>query len=101
MNADLASALQTTLDRLLPQKLTGRATLWLVTHTGWLLILDDVDNPDRIALLLAHAANGRSLMASRRSPGWPVSAVTVALGRPHLARVPRPPQGEGLSGQVR
>lgn len=54
------------------------AVQWLATHTGWLLILDNADNPVDIEPILARASGGRFLITSRSAAGWR-DAVTVAL----------------------
>ncbi|MET8021484.1 NB-ARC domain-containing protein [Streptomyces decoyicus] len=68
----LASALEPALtDALPPEALAERALQWLATHTGWLLILDNVNDPADIAPLLARAhAQGRFLITSRLATPW-------------------------------
>ncbi|MFF8787997.1 FxSxx-COOH system tetratricopeptide repeat protein [Streptomyces sp. NPDC015125] len=68
----LAGALEPTLtDALPPEALAERALQWLATHTGWLLILDNVNDPADIAPLLARAhAQGRFLITSRLATAW-------------------------------
>ncbi|MGW2397463.1 FxSxx-COOH system tetratricopeptide repeat protein [Kitasatospora sp. NPDC001664] len=77
--ARLATALQPALALLPAEQLTERAVQWLATHTGWLLILDNVDDPAHLAPLLARATTGRILITSRRATGWHHTAVPVPL----------------------
>ncbi|MFF4448283.1 tetratricopeptide repeat protein [Streptomyces sp. NPDC001502] len=77
--AALAAALQPALAQLPARQLTERAVQWLATHTGWLLILDDVDDLRDIAPLLARAGTGRVLITSRRSSGWHDTATPIPL----------------------
>ncbi|MBE1596648.1 tetratricopeptide repeat protein [Streptomyces stelliscabiei] len=68
----LAAALETSLTNALPpEALAERALQWLSTHTGWLLILDNVNDPADIAPLLARAQpQGRFLITSRLATPW-------------------------------
>ncbi|GGT55220.1 tetratricopeptide repeat protein [Streptomyces kurssanovii] len=70
--ADLASALQPALTGTLPvEALAEWALQWLASHTGWLLILDNVNDPADIAPLLARThAQGRFLITSRLATAW-------------------------------
>lgn len=78
--ADLATALQPALAQALPvEKLAERAVQWLATHTGWLLILDNVNNPEDIAPLLARATTGRFLITSRLATTWHQATTVVRL----------------------
>ncbi|MFE5559568.1 tetratricopeptide repeat protein [Streptomyces sp. NPDC056544] len=77
--AALAAALQPALAQLPAGQLTERAMQWLATHSGWLLILDNVDNIGDIAPLLARATTGRVLITSRRSSGWHDTATQIPL----------------------
>ncbi|MFD1543568.1 tetratricopeptide repeat protein [Nonomuraea guangzhouensis] len=47
-----------------------RATVWLATHSGWLLILDNVTRPQDIAPLLGRVRSGRVVVTSRLRQGW-------------------------------
>ncbi|ACZ86211.1 hypothetical protein Aros01_09398 [Streptosporangium roseum] len=49
---------------------TERATVWLATHSGWLLVLDDVTRPQDIAPLLGRVRSGRVVVTSRLRQGW-------------------------------
>ncbi|MFJ8614131.1 tetratricopeptide repeat protein [Streptomyces sp. NPDC093675] len=70
--ADLAGALQPALSHALPtEALAEWALQWLATHDGWLLILDNVNDPADIAPLLARASTGgRFLVTSRLATPW-------------------------------
>lgn len=68
---ELATALESDLpDALSPEALAERALQWLATHTGWLLILDNVNDPADIASLLARPTSGRFLITSRLATAW-------------------------------
>lgn len=77
--AALAAAIQPALSRLPEDQLKERALQWLANHDGWLLVLDNVTNPDDVQPLLAHADKGRILITSRRASGWHDTAVPVRL----------------------
>ncbi|WP_157531845.1 MULTISPECIES: tetratricopeptide repeat protein [unclassified Kitasatospora] len=77
--AALAAALQPALAQLPQEQLTERALQWLATHTGWLLVLDNVDDPYHVAPLLGRVTTGRILITSRRSSGWHDTAISVPL----------------------
>ncbi|WP_328890205.1 tetratricopeptide repeat protein [Streptomyces sp. NBC_00316] len=78
--ADLATALQPALAQALPlEALAERASQWLATHTGWLLILDNVNDPADIAPLLARATTGRILITSRLATAWHHATTVVRL----------------------
>jgi len=78
--AALAAALQPSLVTLLPQEQLGEwAQQWLTSHTGWLLVLDNVSDPTDIEPLLSRATSGRFLITSRRATGWQGIAEQVEL----------------------
>ncbi|UQA92341.1 FxSxx-COOH system tetratricopeptide repeat protein [Streptomyces halobius] len=78
--ADLASALQPALAEVLrAADLTERALQWLATHGGWLLVLDNVNDPRDIAPLLDRARGGRFLITSRLATVWHDAATVVRL----------------------
>ena len=78
--AGLAAALRPSLVTLLPQEQLGEWALqWLASHTGWLLVLDNVSDPADVKPLLARATSGRFLITSRRAGGWQGIAEPVAL----------------------
>ncbi|MPY30152.1 ATP-binding protein [Streptomyces adustus] len=69
--AGLATALQPDLDRTLTAEALAEYGLqWLASHTGWLIILDNVNDPADIAPLIARARNGRFLITSRLATAW-------------------------------
>ncbi|MFD9374173.1 FxSxx-COOH system tetratricopeptide repeat protein [Streptomyces sp. NPDC059999] len=55
------------------------ATRWLGAHEGWLLVLDNVEDPSHIRPLLDRAGGGRVLITSRRATGWHHHATTIHL----------------------
>ncbi|WP_288048071.1 tetratricopeptide repeat protein [Nocardia sp.] len=79
--ADFATALQPVLAKVLDiEQLAERGSQWLATHTGWLLILDNVHSLTDIEPLLARAkAGGRIIITSRRATGWPSGIAVVRL----------------------
>ena len=59
----------------------GWATAWLQAHAGWLLVLDNVEDPQHIAGLLAQLDTGRVLITTRRDIGWQrLGATPLRLG---------------------
>ena len=67
----LARALQPALSNVLPpEELQGRAVQWLASHDGWLLVLDNVSDPNHIASLTGQVKAGRFLITSRLATGW-------------------------------
>ncbi|MEW2118455.1 tetratricopeptide repeat protein [Streptomyces sp. NPDC005474] len=72
--ASLATALEPDLSdvhSLDLEALQERAVQWLATNHGWLVILDDVNDPEDIHWLLARIrGGGRFLITSRRTTGW-------------------------------
>jgi tetratricopeptide (TPR) repeat protein len=59
---------------------------WLQAHTGWLLVLDNVEDPDLIAGLLGHLTAGDILITTRRRIPWGKHGVTPLT----LEVLPRP-----------
>ncbi|MGW2016746.1 tetratricopeptide repeat protein [Streptomyces sp. NPDC001927] len=80
--ADLATALQPALSGALPiEALAEWAMQWLASHTGWLLILDNVNDPADITPLLDRAGTrGRFLITSRLATPWHGIPTVVRLG---------------------
>jgi tetratricopeptide (TPR) repeat protein len=69
--AALAVAVQPALSRALPlEALREWALHWLACHDGWLLVLDNVNDPADIAPLTGRVATGRFLVTSRLAVGW-------------------------------
>ncbi|MFE9611753.1 FxSxx-COOH system tetratricopeptide repeat protein [Streptomyces sp. NPDC006012] len=78
--AGLASALQPALAHALSvEQLAERAVQWLATHTGWLIILDNVNDPADIAPLIARAPGGRFLITSRLANAWTDEVTLIRL----------------------
>ncbi|WP_218721928.1 tetratricopeptide repeat protein [Nocardia sp. MH4] len=79
--ADFAAALQPTLEHVLRvEQLAERALQWLAAHTGWLLVLDNVDNLTDTAEVIARATTGRIVITSRRATGWRPGTAVIRLG---------------------
>ncbi len=78
--AEFASRLQPALTEVLTvQDLAERGMQWLATHTGWLLILDNVENPADVSSLLGRARTGRVLITGRLSPPWQPGTTVISL----------------------
>ncbi|OEU90523.1 hypothetical protein DB35_04885, partial [Streptomyces abyssalis] len=56
------------------------ARQWLAWHPGWLLIYDNVENPNDLAPYTGALHQGHHLATSRRTTGWPDNAFTLTLG---------------------
>ena len=79
--ARFAVALEPQLARVLPgEALAERATGWLATHAGWLLVLDNVAEPDLVRDLLPRLGAGRVVVTTRRAGGWAGIAQPLTLG---------------------
>ncbi|MFI7438700.1 FxSxx-COOH system tetratricopeptide repeat protein [Nonomuraea indica] len=52
---------------------------WLQAHSGWLLILDNVEDPDDISDLLGQLHTGRILITTRRTVSWPARVRLIPL----------------------
>jgi tetratricopeptide (TPR) repeat protein len=52
---------------------------WLQSHDGWLLILDNVDEPGDVEELLGQLDGGHILITTRRDTGWEQIADPVRL----------------------
>ncbi|MFF5607667.1 tetratricopeptide repeat protein [Streptomyces cellulosae] len=69
--AELATDLEPALSRLLSAEEQAQWALqWLASHTGWLLVMDNVDKLSDIENLLARAPGGKFLITSRSASGW-------------------------------
>ena len=78
--AGLAVALQPALTGLLPlEALRERALAWLASHSGWLVVLDNVTDPGHVQALLGRAPAGRFVITSRRATGWHGIAAPLPL----------------------
>ncbi|MFD5634498.1 tetratricopeptide repeat protein, partial [Streptomyces sp. NPDC127077] len=56
------------------------AMQWLAWHPDWLLVYDNVENPDDLTPYTGALHRGHHLATSRRTTGWPDSAPTLTLG---------------------
>ncbi|WP_406271114.1 FxSxx-COOH system tetratricopeptide repeat protein [Streptomyces sp. NBC_00191] len=56
------------------------AILWLQWHPGWLLVFDNVEDPNDLRHYLGALPDGHHLVTSRRATGWHAIAPTMALG---------------------
>ncbi|MBN0049186.1 ATP-binding protein [Streptomyces actuosus] len=59
------------------------ARQWLAWHPGWLLIYDNVEDPDDLAPYVGALHQGHYLATSRRTLGWPDTSPTLPLGTLH------------------
>jgi tetratricopeptide (TPR) repeat protein len=76
--APLAADLQ--LRQGMPQEAVAAAVrAWLEQHSGWLLVLDDVDDPTALAGLLPRGLSGHVLLTSRSETGWEMLANPVPV----------------------
>ncbi|GHE45913.1 tetratricopeptide repeat protein [Streptomyces vinaceus] len=78
--ASLTTALQPALATALPvEGLAEWGLQWLASHTGWLIILDNVNDPADIAPVIARAPGGRFLITSRLATAWNDATTLVRL----------------------
>ncbi|MFE1546350.1 tetratricopeptide repeat protein [Streptomyces sp. NPDC058718] len=78
--AALATALQPATSKALTvEALAENGMQWLATHSGWLLILDNVNHLADIAPLLARVPSGRFLITSRLATVWHDAAEVIRL----------------------
>ncbi|MFF9781462.1 tetratricopeptide repeat protein [Streptomyces nigrescens] len=78
--ASLMTALEPALGQILPREaLADRAMHWLANHSGWLLVLDNVNNPTDIQTLLSYTQSGQVIITSRRATGWHHTSKSIAL----------------------
>ncbi|MFB4305153.1 tetratricopeptide repeat protein [Actinomadura sp. GTD37] len=73
--ADLAGMLVPEMTRgapaaVAPEERAAWARRWLASHTGWLVVLDNVVHPADVAELVSGAPGGRFLITSRLREGW-------------------------------
>jgi tetratricopeptide (TPR) repeat protein len=78
--SSLARALHPKLKTQPPEMRREWAAQWLATHQGWLVVLDNVNDPNDLKALLARTASGRFLITSRRAAGWHGIAKPLQLG---------------------
>ncbi|MGW7406651.1 FxSxx-COOH system tetratricopeptide repeat protein [Streptomyces sp. NPDC054833] len=56
------------------------ALSWLAAHRGWLIVLDNVNDPEHVRPVIDRAGRGgRFLITSRRATGWHHMSSTVSL----------------------
>ncbi|MFG3272984.1 FxSxx-COOH system tetratricopeptide repeat protein [Streptomyces luteogriseus] len=56
------------------------AMQWLAWHPGWLLVYDNVEDPDDLTPYIGALHQGHHLVTSRRATGWPDSVPALSLG---------------------
>ncbi|MEU3075989.1 FxSxx-COOH system tetratricopeptide repeat protein [Streptomyces laurentii] len=56
------------------------AKQWLTWHPDWLLVYDNVEDPDDLTPYTGALHRGHHLATSRRSTGWPDDSPTLILG---------------------
>ena len=59
--------------------LREQALQWLSSHSGWLLVLDNVTESADVRPLIASVPVGRFLITTRRATGWHGIATPVRL----------------------
>ena len=57
----------------------GWAAAWLQAHHGWLLVLDNVNDPDDVEPLLGQLTGGHILVTTRRDTGWDQASDPIRL----------------------
>ncbi|WP_157620908.1 tetratricopeptide repeat protein [Saccharothrix sp. NRRL B-16348] len=77
--ADLAVAVVPQVAELPLEQRTEMDIRWLTTHTGWLLVLDNLTSPADAAGLLARVRTGVVVITSRRGSGWRGVADPIGL----------------------
>ncbi|BEP13414.1 FxSxx-COOH system tetratricopeptide repeat protein [Acidothermaceae bacterium B102] len=77
--SDLAYRLQpkATAEEWTTAQAAGWGTGWLQAHTGWLLVLDNVEEPALVTPLLGKLTGGDVLITTRRDIAWPDHGVTA------------------------
>ncbi|MEU6368308.1 tetratricopeptide repeat protein [Streptomyces sp. NPDC046931] len=63
-----------------PEEHTAWAMTWLQWHPGWLLVFDNVENPEDLRPYLGTLPTGHHLATSRKATGWHAIAPTMPLG---------------------
>ncbi|TGN74771.1 tetratricopeptide repeat protein [Streptomyces bauhiniae] len=76
---ELAVSLQPASKVLPVEALAEWGLQWLASHTGWLVVLDNVNDPADIAPLLDRVPGGRFLITSRLAEGWEGDVALVRL----------------------
>ncbi|MEU0940476.1 tetratricopeptide repeat protein [Embleya sp. NPDC005971] len=77
--AALARTLHPGLAELPTPAQVARAIRWLAEHDGWLLVLDNVEDPAHVRPLLDRIPGGRVLITTRRATDWHRDATTLRL----------------------
>ena len=62
------------------RELVAWAMQWLTSHPDWLLVYDNVEDPDNLTPYIGSLHRGHHLATSRRTTGWPDSVPTRTLG---------------------
>ncbi|MFE4754456.1 FxSxx-COOH system tetratricopeptide repeat protein, partial [Streptomyces mirabilis] len=62
------------------QERAAWAIVWLQWHPGWLLVFDNVEDPDDLGHYLGTLPDGHHLATSRKATGWQAIAPTMPLG---------------------
>ncbi|MGC4906966.1 tetratricopeptide repeat protein, partial [Streptomyces cyaneofuscatus] len=63
-----------------PDQRAAWAITWLQAHPDWLLIFDNVEDPEHLGPYLGTLSQGHHLATSRRATGWQALAPVVSLG---------------------
>ncbi|GHJ34900.1 tetratricopeptide repeat protein [Streptomyces sp. TS71-3] len=63
-----------------PAQRAAWAVLWLQWHPGWLLVFDNVEEPEHLRPHLGTLPGGHHLVTSRKATGWHDIAPTLPLG---------------------
>ncbi|WP_406284368.1 tetratricopeptide repeat protein [Embleya sp. NBC_00896] len=77
--AELGRVLQPALAEQPTDVLREQALQWLASHDDWLIVLDNVDDPEDVKPLLSRVNSGRFLITTRRATGWYGLATPLAL----------------------
>ena len=75
--ANLAVAIQPQLQALSLETLREWAVQWLASHAGWLVVLDNAEEPGDIKPLLNRVTTGRFIIIHRHSMDWQGSKLHV------------------------
>ncbi|MFI6396248.1 FxSxx-COOH system tetratricopeptide repeat protein, partial [Nonomuraea sp. NPDC050540] len=74
-----------------PEEAAAWALAWLAGRTGWLLVLDNVEEPAHVEPYLARLTRGQVLITTRRDVGWRQLGITPlwleTLARPASVRL--------------
>jgi hypothetical protein len=79
--AALARRLAPTTSVLPDEQAEEWARAWLHHHSGWLLVVDNVEDPNDVASLLSGVVGGHVLVTTRRDVDWDIHGLTaIRLG---------------------